>query len=292
VFDTKNWRQRAMLDGIVGTAAAFSPDGSRVATIGSDNIVRVLNAASGRVLALLKGHDDPVTGASFSPDGKLILTFSKEAILWDSVSGNRLARLDGQGEISEGEFTPDGTRIVTRAGREIWVWQASGGEPIAKLVESEGRNFDSMIVSPDGKSVAAFVGTVMTEYEIDTGNMIQSITLTTRDSRVGNTDAKIQAITLNTGDNRTASYVNDPFGKLVHSYDRLVLASQKTGAVWHIPWSTHAYVERVKEMLPRCLTHAERMKFYLDPEPPEWCIKLGKWPYAAGNANRRPNGAE
>jgi hypothetical protein len=29
----------------------------------------------------------------------------------------------------------------------------------------------------------------------------------------------------------------------------------------------------------RCLTVSQRRQFFLDTEPPAWCVKNGKWPY-------------
>ena len=36
--------------------------------------------------------------------------------------------------------------------------------------------------------------------------------------------------------------------------------------------TTQALVDRVKRTVPRCLTRAQRKRFYLPPEPPRWCI--------------------
>jgi hypothetical protein len=40
-----------------------------------------------------------------------------------------------------------------------------------------------------------------------------------------------------------------------------------------------ALVDDTKRVIPRCLTRARREAAFLEPEPPEWCIELEKWPY-------------
>jgi WD40 repeat protein len=85
------------------TAAAFSPDGSRIATALDDGTARLWEAASGRELATLRGHEGRVTAAAFSPDGSRIVTASDDttAQVWDvfdsaeqlvSIASGRLPR--------------------------------------------------------------------------------------------------------------------------------------------------------------------------------------------------------
>lgn len=67
-------------------ALAYSPDGKRLA-IGDDlGPVRVLNAADGSEVAVLSGHRDRVEAVTFSADGKLIATASRDttARVWDA----------------------------------------------------------------------------------------------------------------------------------------------------------------------------------------------------------------
>jgi hypothetical protein len=43
--------------------------------------------------------------------------------------------------------------------------------------------------------------------------------------------------------------------------------------------TSEARVEFARAHLPRCLTHEQREKAFLAPEPPAWCIEMAKWPY-------------
>ena len=67
------------------SSAAFSPDGTRIVTASWDATARIWNAAAGKELAVLRGHDGGVLSAAFSPDGTRIVTASvdKTARIWD-----------------------------------------------------------------------------------------------------------------------------------------------------------------------------------------------------------------
>ena len=102
-----------MTDG--STAAAFSPDGTRIVTASDDNTARVWDAANGQGARQASAMTSEVIAAAFSPDGTRIVTASddKTARVWDADSGKELARLGHDGKVDAAAFSPDGTRIVT-----------------------------------------------------------------------------------------------------------------------------------------------------------------------------------
>lgn len=51
---------------------AFSPDGARIATAGSDGVIGVWDALSGRLRYALRGHAAAVGDVAFLPEGRLI----------------------------------------------------------------------------------------------------------------------------------------------------------------------------------------------------------------------------
>jgi len=71
-------RQRMLLQGHTGgvMSAEFSPDGTRVLTVSSDNTARLWDAATGASIAVLQGHTPLVRSAVFSPDGARVVTAS------------------------------------------------------------------------------------------------------------------------------------------------------------------------------------------------------------------------
>ena len=54
---------------------AFSPDGRRIVSSGSDNALRIWDAGTGTPIgAPLTGHTDQVESAAFRPDGRRIVS--------------------------------------------------------------------------------------------------------------------------------------------------------------------------------------------------------------------------
>ncbi len=58
-------------------------------TASEDNTARVWDAATGKELAVLRGHEDRSTSAQFSPDGERVVTASDDstARVWDAATG-------------------------------------------------------------------------------------------------------------------------------------------------------------------------------------------------------------
>ena len=67
------------------TSVAFSPDGKTLASGNTDGTVTLLDVATGKVLATLKGHTQRVRSVAFSPDGKTLASGSDDQTvkLWD-----------------------------------------------------------------------------------------------------------------------------------------------------------------------------------------------------------------
>ena len=106
----------------IGAAAA-----SFTATPVFEKTVQLWDAETGRpVGALQTDHADSVLSASFSADGKRIVTASvdKTARLWDAQTGKQiLAPLTGhETSVKSAAFSPDGKRALTASGDEVRVW--------------------------------------------------------------------------------------------------------------------------------------------------------------------------
>jgi WD40 repeat protein len=91
-----------------------SRDGSRVVTASKDGDARIWDARTGTKLWVLSGHSDTVYDASFSPNGRWVVTGGPaSAALWDATTGEWVYFLRGDGgPISAAAFSSP-TRIVT-----------------------------------------------------------------------------------------------------------------------------------------------------------------------------------
>jgi WD40 repeat protein len=100
-------------------AVAYSRDGSLV-TAGADRTVRVWDLG-GRPPVVLRGHDDEVTTAIFTADGRHVLSSSNDGTLrlWDRRGGDSLVVLQSDsGEIYDVALSRDG-RIATLGTGEV-----------------------------------------------------------------------------------------------------------------------------------------------------------------------------
>ena len=86
------------------------------------------------------GHTNTVLAVAFSPDGKQVLTGSRDntARLWDAATGHELRVFLGHtGAIRSVAFSPDGKQVLTSsADGTVRVWDVATGENSARCSAS------------------------------------------------------------------------------------------------------------------------------------------------------------
>jgi WD40 repeat protein len=133
-------------------SVAFSPDGSRALSGGSDGTIRLWDVISRSELKRFRAHEGlgGVFYVTFSHDGKYILSGGADdglLKLWDASSGSYIKAFraySGSGStlivtaVGMAQFLPDGKHIIS-GGTDgaIRVWNASTGEEIALLIGFE-----------------------------------------------------------------------------------------------------------------------------------------------------------
>jgi WD40 repeat protein len=113
-------------------AAAFSPDGTIVATGAFDGTLTLWDAATGAVKATLQGHKDRVSTAAFSPTGAALATGSSDGTvrIWDPARGTgRVLAAEGP-VISELAWSPDASLLAASSEGDgtLRCWEVATGK--------------------------------------------------------------------------------------------------------------------------------------------------------------------
>jgi len=142
---------------------AWSPDGTIVATAGSDNAARLWDPETGQLVLAIPAHDDDVSAVAFSPDGVLLATGAggfdatddASIRIWRVADGELVRTLAGHGDwVNALAFSPDGGTLLsagrTGAAGELRFWSVADGT----LLQSFDAPALDVAYSPDGATFA------------------------------------------------------------------------------------------------------------------------------------------
>jgi WD40 repeat protein len=145
--------------GLIGLV--FSPDGRRLAGAcgRQPGDVSVLDAATGKEVLSLKGHQKQIAAVAYAPDGKRLASLSMDNTVrvWDTATGQALHTLPLGGKPIGGAdgrglaYSPDGKRIAAAAPiGAVKVWDAATGQELHDFHEAA----TSIAFSPDSRLLA------------------------------------------------------------------------------------------------------------------------------------------
>jgi WD40 repeat protein len=168
------------------STVAFSPDGSRLVTGGTDGLVKFWEVDSGRELMSLQAHPhgNAISHLDFTPDNRYLITSTDIDIdgandalakVWDTTTGEEIVSFEGHlglERIWVLAISPDGEQIAT-AGHVIKVWERATGREIFEL-SGHTSSILGLDFSPDGKYLAsASVDGTARLWDASTGEFIQ-----------------------------------------------------------------------------------------------------------------------
>ena len=141
-------------------AAAFSPDGQRLALTEGQGEVVLRATEDGRLVRRLAGpaakHDN--LALAFSPDGRLLAAMHQQRLrVWEVASGKELPGIEVTRPYGRPQFGADGETLAAFTGNSLTVWNVSSRK---KVVECTLLPPDSQVelytfaLSPDGRAAA------------------------------------------------------------------------------------------------------------------------------------------
>jgi WD40 repeat protein len=136
---------------------AFSPDGTRLATVAADKFAKVWDASSGKIVKVFEGHTHHVLGVSWSRTGRSLATAGGDNVVkvWNLTTGQQQRSIGG---------FPKQVTAIRHLGYDARFAVTTGGNQL-RIVREDGnneRNFEglagfvyALAASADGQLLAA-----------------------------------------------------------------------------------------------------------------------------------------
>ncbi|HTX78771.1 MAG TPA: hypothetical protein VMC62_03845, partial [Longilinea sp.] len=108
-------------------------------------------------------HEDAIKDVAISPDGKSLATSSAGTLngqlvplifLWDTTSGDSIAKLPPATSAGQIAFSPDGSLLAAADGNAIDLWDVSTQQLVAQLTGPTDSVYD-VAFSPDGSTLVS-----------------------------------------------------------------------------------------------------------------------------------------
>lgn len=156
------------------TSAAFSQDGTMVATGEEDGTIRLWDPETGASTAVLEGHPDIVNSVSFSHDGSILAAASGDGSvgLWDPATGDQVGALQGhEAHVLSVAFSPVSNMLASGGWNgSLIVWDAITQEKVRTFTGHSGRIW-GLSFSPDERTLASAAdGNSVGLWEVETGH--------------------------------------------------------------------------------------------------------------------------
>jgi WD40 repeat protein len=142
-------------------------------------VIHCWDVATGKLRAFWPAHKDAVNTLALSPNGKALLSASRDKTvrLWHVPSGKQRAELPPLGEINALAFCPDGKTFAT-AGADLRLWDARTARPLRSLRGHRGEVTGVCFVRDGSTLISAGRDESIRFWNVTTGKLLRRLPCT------------------------------------------------------------------------------------------------------------------
>ncbi|GAP96963.1 WD40 domain-containing protein [Leptolyngbya sp. NIES-2104] len=181
LWDISSGRCATTIEQTGGRSISFSPDGTKLAIVASDQTTIVLlNVHNQQILQTLSGHSQPIWSIAFSPDGTRLVSGSEDqtARLWQIEGGRcqHLFQMPGLGCVWTVAFSPDGQSVALGSDSGlITLWEVQTKQ-ICQMLQGHTGHLWSIAFSPDSQHLASSAeDQTIRWWRVKTGQCLRTI---------------------------------------------------------------------------------------------------------------------
>jgi WD40 repeat protein len=161
------------------SSVAYSLDGKYIVS-GSDKIVQIWEAGTGREIKKLEGHSDWVGSVAISADSKYIVSgsYDNTVRIWEVESGREIKKLEGHSHnVVSVAISADGKYIASNSwDKTIRIWDRMEGIEINKFEVYNEIVASDIAFSADGDSVVSGIDDkTLRIWEVESGREVKKL---------------------------------------------------------------------------------------------------------------------